>query len=103
MEGDPPRPVVKASTLADRLAHHRGQPDHRPQGGGGARVPAHPKVFEDAAFAKKESIASAGIPLGDGPPLWLTSGPDEEGDVIASSTSTPARKGRSSARRTCGS
>jgi sigma-B regulation protein RsbU (phosphoserine phosphatase) len=82
MEGDPPRPVVKASrsrigspitavsrTIARKVV--------------GERVSLLiPKVFEDAAFAKKESIASAGIRSAMASPLWLTSGPDEEGDVI---------------------
>jgi len=41
-----------------------------------------PKVFEDAAFADKESIVGAGIRSAMAAPLWLTSAPDEEGDVI---------------------
>jgi serine phosphatase RsbU (regulator of sigma subunit) len=82
LEGEPPVPVVKASrsrvgppiavisrTIARKVVGER-------------LALLIPRVIEDATYANKESIVGAGIRSAMAAPLWLTSAPDEEGDVI---------------------
>jgi phosphoserine phosphatase RsbU/P len=82
MEGEPLRPVVKASrsktgppittvsrTIARKVV--------------GERVSVLvPRVFEDATLKERDSITSAGIRSTIAAPLWLTEAADTEGDVI---------------------
>jgi phosphoserine phosphatase RsbU/P len=82
MEGEPLRPVVKASrakegppitvvsrTIARKVVSER-------------MSLLVPKVFEDATFKARESITGAGIRSALAAPLWLTGEPGSEGDVI---------------------
>lgn len=82
MEGEPLRPVVKASrtksgppitavsrTIARKVVSER------------VSVLV-PKVFEDPTFKGRESLTSAGIRSAMAAPLWLTTAPETEGDVI---------------------
>jgi phosphoserine phosphatase RsbU/P len=82
MEGEPLRPVVKASrsktgppitavsrTIARKVVGER-------------MSVLVPKVLEDSNYKERESITSAGIRSAIAAPLWLTEAADSEGDVI---------------------
>jgi sigma-B regulation protein RsbU (phosphoserine phosphatase) len=82
MEGEPLRPVVKASraktgppiTSVSRTITRKVV---------GERMSILvPKVLEDATYKERESITSAGIRSAIAAPLWLTEAADTEGDVI---------------------
>jgi serine phosphatase RsbU (regulator of sigma subunit) len=82
MEGEPLRPVVKASrvksgppiTTVSRTISRKVV---------GERVSLLiPKVFDDPTFKGRESITGAGIRSAMAAPLWLGASPDNEGDVI---------------------
>ncbi len=82
MEGEPLRPVVRACrtkagppitavsrTIARKVVGER-------------MSVLIPKVLEDPAFKARESLTGAGIRSALAAPLWLSSAPDTEGDVI---------------------
>ena len=82
MEGEPLRPVVKASrskigppiTVVSRTITRKVV---------GERMSILvPKVLEDATYKERESITGAGIRSAIAAPLWLAEAPDTEGDVI---------------------
>jgi len=82
MEGEPLRPVVKASrvrsgppiSVVSRTISRKVI---------GERLSVLvPKVREDAAYRERESITGAGIRSAIAAPLWVATAPDTEGDVI---------------------
>jgi hypothetical protein len=82
MEGEPLRPVVKASraktgppitavsqTIARKVVGER-------------MSVLVPRVFEDATFRGRQSLTGVGIRSAIAAPLWLSAAPGGEGDVI---------------------
>jgi serine phosphatase RsbU (regulator of sigma subunit) len=82
MEGEPLRPVVKASRVKS------GPPIGAVSRAIARRVVGErvsvlvPAVGDDPAFRSRESLAGAGIRSAMAAPLWLSGGVDDEGDVI---------------------
>jgi sigma-B regulation protein RsbU (phosphoserine phosphatase) len=82
MEGEPLRPVVKASRskLGPPIAVVSRTISRKVVG---ERVSVLvPKVLEDAAYKERDSITGAGIRSAIAAPLWLAEAAETEGDVI---------------------